>query len=183
MTTAKKIVRWVALTVAGVVVVFIVAAAFCRWGVANGIALATGLATLAGVVVVFRQLQSLNQQTKLQNFAEYTRRYQQIVLKFPEDINARDFTLTKKARKDYDEVMRYMRAYYDLCFEEWYLHGIGHIEDDFWEIWLGGIKTALSKPAFRQAWKLMQGNTNFGEDFSTFVEGIIEEVTKTLLPR
>lgn len=133
------------------------------------VAAATGIITLAGVIVVYAQLRSLNQQTKLQNFAEYTRRYQHIVLNFPEDINARDFLLN--GRKDYDSVMRYMRAYYDLCFEEWYLQRQGLIGSDFWEIWDDGIKTALSKPAFQQAWQVMKADTNFGAEFSRFAEG------------
>ena len=40
----------------------------------------------SGVGFVYGQLRSLNRQTRLQNFAEYTRRYQQVVLNFPEDI-------------------------------------------------------------------------------------------------
>jgi hypothetical protein len=98
----------------------------------NLIALATLLVAFAGVVLVLGQLRSLNLQTRLQNFAEYTRRYQQIVLHFPEDINASDFSL--QGREDYDNVMRYMRAYYDLCFEAWYLHREGLIENDFWRV-------------------------------------------------
>ena len=44
------------------------------------IALATGAVTLVGVVLVFGQLRSLNQQSRMQTFAEYTRRYQEIAL-------------------------------------------------------------------------------------------------------
>src|SRR5262245_30436392 len=104
------------------------------------IAIVAGLITLAGVVVVFLQLRSLDQQSRLQNFGEYTRRYQDIVLNFPEDINSREFSLAARKGEEYAQVMRYMRAYYDLCFEEWYLHRKGLIEDDFWNVWLGGIE-------------------------------------------
>jgi hypothetical protein len=139
------------------------------------IAIVAGLITLAGVVVVFLQLHSLNQQTRLQNFGEYTRRYQQIVLNFPEDINARSFSLA--GRKDHAEIMRYMRAYYDLCFEEWYLHRKGLIEDDFWNVWLDGIRTSVSKPAFQQAWKVMQADTNYGPHFSGFIQQLIDTLS------
>jgi len=137
------------------------------------IAIAAGLITLAGVIVVFLQLRSLDQQTRLQNFGEYTRRYQQIVLNFPEDINARSFSLVERKDKDYAEVMRYMRAYYDLCFEEWYLNRKGLIEDDFWNVWLDGIKTAVSKPSFQQAWEMMKADTNYGPHFSNFIQELI----------
>jgi len=143
-------------------------------GPSDWINMAIGLVTLAGVIGVFYQLQGLNRQTRMHSFAEYTRRYKDIVLKFPEDINDKDFVLDKE-RKDYDDVMRYMRAYYDLCFEEWYLHGKGDIGDDYWEIWRGGMKTAFSKPAFQQAWQIMQSDTNFGCKFSDFVEKVTKE--------
>ena len=101
------------------------------------IALATGAVTLVGVVLVFGQLRSLNQQSRMQTFAEYTRRYQEIVLHFPEDIHAGDFSL--RDHKDYDNIMRHMRAYYDLCFEEWYLQRDVRIQSDFgkygWRAW------------------------------------------------
>lgn len=148
----------------------------------------TAAITLGGLIAVFFQLrglnrqtqlqssslESLNQQTRLQSFAEYTRRYAEIVLKFPEDIDDGSFVLNKE-RKDYDDVMRYMRAYYDLCFEEWYLHGKGDIGDDYWDIWRTGMKTAFSKPAFQQAWFIMQSYTNFGSDFRKFVAELTEE--------
>ena len=137
---------------------------------ANVLAVIAIVATLAGVWVVYRQLQLLNQQARMQNFAEYTRRYQQIVLNFPEDINGKDFSLLDREDEEYAKVMRYMRAYYDLCFEEWYLHREGLIESKFWTVWIEGIETAVSKSAFQQAWKVMQADTNFGPDFSKFVE-------------
>ena len=135
------------------------------------IAIVAGLITLAGVVVVFLQLRSLNQQTRLQNFGEYTRRYQHIVLNFPEDINSQTFLL--KGRPDYDNVMRYMRAYYDLCFEEWYMHDKELIEDDFWSVWIDGIKTAVSKPSFQQGWQVMKADTNYGPRFSKFIDELM----------
>ena len=132
------------------------------------IALATGAVTLVGVVLVFGQLRSLTQQTRMHIFAEYTRRYQEIVLNFPEGIHAGDFSLLH--HNEYDHIMRYMRAYYDLCFEEWYLHRDGLIESDFWKVWLESIEIALSKPAFQQAWRHMKASSNYGPEFSKFVE-------------
>lgn len=136
--------------------------------VINALAL---LAAMLGVWYVARQLHGLDRQTRLQNFAEYTRRYQQIVLNFPEDINAKDFSLV--GRSDYSDVMRHMRAYYDLCFEEWYLHDKKLIGDDFWKVWHDGIGTAVSKAAFQQAWQVMKADTNYGPDFSRFIDAMM----------
>jgi hypothetical protein len=108
------------------------------------------------VVLVFGQLRSLNRQSRMQTFAEYTRRYQEIILHFPEDIHAGDFSLPN--HNDYDNIMRYMRAYYVL------------IENDFWKVWLESMDTAFSKPAFQQAWRQMQSSSNYGAEFSKFVD-------------
>ena len=77
--------------------------------ISDWISAATALATGAGVVVVYFQLRKLSQQITLQNFSDYTKRYQRIILHFPEDVNVSDFVL--KGRADYDQTMRYMRAY------------------------------------------------------------------------
>lgn len=138
--------------------------------VQNWIAAFTALFTLLGAVLVWRQLVGLNKQTRLQNFADYTKRYQEIVLNFPEDINDENFSLV--GRPDYVKTMRYMRAYFDLCYEEWYLNKQGLIGSEFWCIWKGGIKTALSKPAFRQAWEVIKDSkTEYGNEFDEFIEG------------
>ena len=103
------------------------------------------------------------------------------MLNFPEDINASNFSLAERKAKsngDYPQVMRYMRADDDLCFEEWYLHRKGLIEDDFWSVWLDGIKIAVSKPSFQQAWAVMQADTNYGPHFSNFIQQLIEATRK-----
>src|SRR5262245_54198538 len=77
-----------------------------------------------------KQLAKLSQQLTLQHFADYTKRYQEIILKFPEDINEPAFKL--QGRNDYSATMRQMRAYFDLCFEEWYLNSQGLIDAKIW---------------------------------------------------
>jgi hypothetical protein len=80
-----------------------------------------GLAVaVLGVIVGWWQLAKLNQQLTLQHFADYTKRYQEIILRFPEDINETAFKL--EGREDYSTIMRAMRTYFDLSFEEWYLN-------------------------------------------------------------
>ena len=129
----------------------------------------TAIATIAGAAAVLLQLHWLRQQIKLQNYADYTKRYAEIVLHFPEDINSRSFKLRKR-RKDYDQTMRYMRAYADLCFEEWDLNRRRLIDDKAWKVWEGGIKTAFRKTAFQQAWKtLKDSDTEYGSDFEKFI--------------
>jgi hypothetical protein len=128
----------------------------------------TALAAVIGLVLVYLQLRGLNDQAKLQTYGEYTRRYAEIAARFPEDVNSPGFELAGRA--DYDIVMRAMRAYFDLCFEEWDLHSKGLVDRRFWDTWKDGIETAMSKAAFRQAWPIVQMDTVFGEDFVAFLE-------------
>jgi hypothetical protein len=51
------------------------------------------------------------------------------------------------------------------------LHRRELIDQEPWSVWQGGIATAMSKPAFQQAWKISQNsNTNYGEDFDKFID-------------
>jgi len=135
----------------------------------------TAIASTVGLGFVFWQLLGLNQQTKLQiqqmklqTYSDYTRRYEAIVTRLPEDVNSDSFVLI--GRCDYDPTMRAMRSYFDLCFEEWDLRKKELIDDTFWSTWKGGIKTAMSKPAFKQAWEITKSSSGFGNDFATFLE-------------
>jgi hypothetical protein len=103
----------------------------------------------------------------VQIYSEYTKRYQEIITRFPEDINDAAFNLT--GRSDYNQVMRAMRTYFDLCFEEWHLHERKLIRKDIWSVWSGGIKVALSKPAFVQAWAVVDKTSDFGRGFEAFI--------------
>ena len=132
-----------------------------------GIAILTGV----GVSVIWKQTSKLAQQLTLQLFSDYTKRYQDIILHFPEDVNSRDFVLA--GRKDYEQTMRYMRTYEDLCYEEWHLHTRKLIDDDIWKDWKSGIETAFSKPAFQQAWQVIKPDSKFGGTFEQFIEECI----------
>ena len=66
--------------------------------------------------------------------------------------------------------MRYMRAYFDLCFEEYTLYKKKFIDDDLWSIWQDGIKVAFSKTAIIDAWNVIIKDTNFGDEFKSFIQ-------------
>jgi len=74
---------------------------------------------VAALLAILWQSRQVRRQLILQNYSEYTRRYQQIILAFPEDINQKDFIL--QDRQGRDSVMRQMRTYFDLCYEEYFL--------------------------------------------------------------
>lgn len=137
-------------------------------GIGNLISSGAALVAIAGLIY---QSHSTRKQIKLQNFIEYTKRYQEIILNFPEGINRSDFVIAGiSSKQEQDKTMRYMRAYIDLCFEEHTLHKKGFIDDDLWSIWEGGMKAAFSKPAFKQAWKAIREDTEYGAEFMTFAD-------------
>lgn len=139
--------------------------------IAFGSAAATVFGVVVAAVALWCQLAKLNQQLMLQHFADYTKRYQEIIQGFPEDINEASFKV--EGRDDYRPTMRAMRTYFDLCFEEWYLNQRGFIDRRIWEVWRGGMATALSKPAFQQAWAIIARDTNYGGEFEGFVRQIL----------
>src|SRR5450759_4400366 len=57
-------------------------------GIRNLISSATALVAIAGLIY---QSHATRKQIKLQNFIEYTKRYQEIILNFPEGINRGGF--------------------------------------------------------------------------------------------
>lgn len=132
----------------------------------------SAVAAFVAIIGLIFQSRSTRKQVKLQNFIEYTKRYQEIILNFPEGINQGDIEIELLDSSEYQRVMRYMRAYLDLCFEEYTLHKKGFIDKDLWEIWEGGMKTAFSKPAFKQAWATIRQDTEYGEEFKKFADDI-----------
>ena len=63
-----------------------------------------------------------NKNTRLAFFSEYTKRYQDIILNFPENIIDDNFKFDSLSKVERDKTMRYMRVYFDLCSEEYFLY-------------------------------------------------------------
>ena len=122
------------------------------------------------------QLKTQTEQIKLDFFSEFTKRYQEILLHFPENVNEDDFSyeeLRDKKPEDTsmrDMTMRYMRIYFDLCSEEFFLHENGHIDDKVWKEWEKGMIVAFNKPAFRTAWNEVIKKSGYYRDFMKFVD-------------
>ncbi|RIJ45491.1 hypothetical protein D1614_22740 [Maribellus luteus] len=130
--------------------------------------------TLIGIVVaiitIIVQSNMTRKQMRLNFFADYTKRYQEIILNFPETINQSDFDYSKLEPEVRDKTLRYMRAYFDLCSEEFYLSQSKRIESEIWEEWSEGIKYTFSKKAFRDAWEIVNLDSKFYSQFKAWVE-------------
>ena len=86
-----------------------------------GIMIGTLLTALATAIALIISLRTFRRQLQLNFFADYTKRYQEIVLNFPESINKHDFDFDE-LHDEKDKTLRYMRAYFDLCSEEYFLY-------------------------------------------------------------
>ena len=106
------------------------------------------------------------EQYKFQFFAEYTKRYQNLILKMPDNLNTSSIY-----NKDVDI---YMRLYFDLCSEEYYLHRKGVIDDFVWGLWTEGIQTAMKRPNYKNAWKLLGGYYS-DNSFKSFMSDLIRK--------
>lgn len=143
------------------------------------IAVGTSLAALGALIAVYmsiRAAKSLSEQLKLNFFADYTKRYQEIILNLPENINEDDFDFEKLEPEVKDRTLRYMRAYFDLSSEEYYLWKQKHIDDNVWKEWSSGIEYALTKTAFREGWRdYIDISTIYYEDFAKFINNILDK--------
>ncbi|MCO6449720.1 MAG: hypothetical protein J5I90_02915 [Caldilineales bacterium] len=73
-------------------------------------------ALLATFIVFIFQVHDNAKQVRLKNFTTYTKRYQDIFLNLPIDIDSDDFGLKKLTENE--NTLRWLRAYFDLCSEE-----------------------------------------------------------------
>jgi len=136
---------------------------------AQSIQLATVIITGTGVIIALFTLvwQShiTRQQMKLTFFADYTKRYQKIILHLPSNINDPDFKFGKLSTKEREKTLKYMRVYFDLCSEEFYLSQTKKIDKKVWKEWSSGIQYAFSKKAFQDGWKIINMDSQFYGDF------------------
>jgi len=135
----------------------------------------TGIGVLIALVALIWQSYLYRQQIKLNFFSEYTKRYQEICLNLPFNINEPNFDFTKIDVEVKEKTIRYMRAYFDLCSEEYFLFLSGKISKKVWNEWKEGIEYTFSKKAFKDAWVIVHLDSRF---YGKFVKWINEDVLK-----
>ncbi|MFK5948941.1 MAG: hypothetical protein QM500_09270 [Methylococcales bacterium] len=143
---------------------------------------ATIIAAIAAVIAIIITIMSLRtsivqfkDQLQLTVFSDYTKRYQEIMLNFPESINEIDFNFDNLGENK-DRTLRYMRAYFDLCSEEYFLHSQGKIGDNTWKEWKSGIEYAFSKTAFIKGWEIVSLDTGYYPEFVKFVDEVMMRI-------
>jgi len=114
-------------------------------------------------------------------FAEYTKRYSEILLGLPNSVHNQQFDYNQHDKAETEKILRYMRVYFDLCSEEFYLYQSNFVDENVWENWKEGIEMALKKDAFRVAWENLYQDRQtveslFYKDFNKEIQKIIDKI-------
>ena len=131
-------------------------------------------ALMVGIIGILWQIHEHNRQSKLTIFTIYTQRYQNIVINFPIEIEQDDFILDDHIAND-RMLLVWIRAYFDLCSEEFQLHKDKLIDQHIWGLWDAGIQNSFQKPAFKDAWKKIQKNNYYNAIFANYIERLINK--------
>ena len=121
---------------------------------------------IATIVISVRQNRNANEiamkQSRNDFFAEYTKRYHDIILHMPDEV----FEGTAKAE---GATLKYMQLYFDLCSEEYHLHENGMVPDKVWNNWKEGMEITTHLELYKKSWDRLKKNYN--PDFKRFLEG------------
>ena len=120
---------------------------------------------IATIAISMRQNKNANEialtQSRNDFYAEYTRRYQEIILAMPDEV----FEGTAKAE---GATLKYMQLYFDLCSEEYHLHQNGLVPDNVWNNWKEGMEISTRVELYKKAWNKLKDSYN--QDFYFFME-------------
>lgn len=135
--------------------------------------LASVITIVIAAVALYFTIRDFKKQLQLHFFADYTKRYQEIILNLPEKIHDQSFSIDTLQPDEREKTIRYMRAYFDLCSEEYFLWKNNNIEVKAWNEWIFGMRNAFSKPAFKDAWSIVSLNSVYHADFTAFVNSLL----------
>lgn len=113
-----------------------------------------------------------SEQQKLDFFARYTGRYQQIIMQLPEYVY-QDHPIAEDACQ---QILPIMRAYYDLCSEEYFLYEQKYLSKKVWKEWRSGMEYIFQRPVFKQCWEKMDLQDTSYSNFREFVRKEIYQI-------
>jgi hypothetical protein len=122
------------------------------------------------IVAILAQLRSVGRQLFVQNFAEHNRRYGQILDRLPRQLLNADFKLADTDPAIREEAVRGLWAYFDLCFEQWFLADNRLVGRRLSGMWEAGLKASMSRPPFQEGWVVIKQLTTYPNEFQQYVE-------------
>ena len=130
--------------------------------------------TALGIIIAIdsnrSQMKSFNDQLRLNFFADYTRRYEELMLSLPEEVNEPEFDFARLQPEARTQTLKALRAYFNLCSEEFHLAKAGHIDAEVWKLWSAGISSNLTKKAFHDGWMRVHQDTYFDPAFRRWMD-------------
>ena len=130
--------------------------------------LISSIGVIISLIALIFTVRSFIAQQKLSVFIEYTKRYSDINHTFPVDISSDTFVLND--HKDKENILKNMRAYFELCSEEYYLKNEKGLINSSWEGWTKGMLLKFEKPAFKDAWEILKTEEIQYIPFVEFIE-------------
>jgi hypothetical protein len=121
-------------------------------------------------------MEMVKEQNQIQMFAEYTSRFQDIVLAMPKSV----FDGTGVVDQD---VLRYMQLYFNLCSEEFDLKTRDAINSDVWEKWRMGMATTFNLPLYQQSWEVLKEGYSQLPAFVDFINSLIKNQKDDSIPQ
>ncbi|MCL5021086.1 MAG: hypothetical protein M1339_05375 [Bacteroidetes bacterium] len=110
------------------------------------------LTIIVAVVIGLIEIRQMLKQIRLSSFAEYTKRYQDILLSLPSTYFTDSFSVDRLSDEQREDISKRIRVYFDLCSEEYFLHREGYIPAAVWNEWEQGILSNLGLKHVQSEW-------------------------------
>ena len=104
----------------------------------------------------------------IQRFSEYARRCAAL-MELPERVHDPRCDLAGVGSDD--TVMPVMQSFFTDCFEQWYLRERSYFDSGMWGMWRLGMRNALMKTSFREAWERIAADARYDPEFRVLMAG------------
>ncbi len=126
------------------------------------------LATAFGVAIAAWQLYLTQKQAKVSFEDSLAQEYRKIAESLPVYALLGD----SLEGQDFNETLDNFYHYFDLCNSQIFLRQQNRVSKKTWHFWSDGIRTNMSRPAFRNAWRIISSRA--ADDFSELRKAISE---------
>ena len=129
--------------------------------------------TIIALAGILYSVHCFKSEMRIKLFADYTKRYQEIMLNLPPSTWTDDIDINDLPEGERSLAIKYYRAYFDLCSEEYFLWNNNQIDDRTWHEWRNGMQYSFSRKPVITAWRTILVNSSYSTKFSKFVEDLL----------
>ncbi len=136
-------------------------------GLAIWAALAVAACGFGGTIwAILINRETLQTQNTMMFFERYARFDEAAPPELTDDGSQLLAKLTPQKRR---QVLASARSYFNLCSEEYALGTKNRIDQDFWRLWLDGLKTRMAQPIWQDCWRELEAGYRAQTDFYDFM--------------